>query len=120
MSTDVTLLVGTAEPDDAPSLARFAREVAGVLDLEDLEWVGDPKRVLGDGKDFRAWLGLRPDDEEPGLSHPFCVDVATGKGAEVEVGRRLFQELADTGRFRVVLFLDWECDRSTHFSCQDW
>ncbi|MDH6465988.1 hypothetical protein M2302_006191 [Micromonospora sp. A200] len=120
MGTDVTLLVGTAEPDDAPPcLARFGREVAGVLGLKDLR-TGDHRYVIGDGEDFRAWLEFHPEDEEPHLSHPFWVDLATEKGAEEEVGRRLFQELADTGRFRVVLFLDWDCDRSTHFSCQDW
>ncbi|MEH0983229.1 hypothetical protein [Micromonospora sp. CPCC 205556] len=119
MSSDVNLLVGLSEPGDPPSLARFAREVAGVLGLEELEWVGDPKCVLGDGKDFRAWLRFHPHDEEPHLSHPFWCDIATEKGSEPEVGRRLFQELADTGRFRVVLWLDGVCDRSTHLPCED-
>lgn len=50
---------------------------------------------------------------------PFCVDIATEKGSEPEVGRRLFQELADTGRFRVVLWLDGVCERSTHLPCED-
>ncbi|MFU8873060.1 hypothetical protein [Micromonospora sp. SL4-19] len=119
MNGDVVLLLAAAEPDASPSLDRITAELARVLGLNHLR-VGDPECVIGDGEDFRVWLSFDPDDEEPGLSHPFRLDVATEKGAEVQVGRRLFQELADAGRFRVVLFLDWDCDRSTHFSCQDW
>ncbi|WP_157740237.1 hypothetical protein [Micromonospora auratinigra] len=119
MTRDVVLLLGTAQPDGSPSLQRIAPEVARVLDLKDLR-TGDHRYVIGDGEDFKAWLSFHPEDEEPHLSHPIWVDVATEKGAEYEVGRRLFQLLADSDRFRVVLFLDWNCDRSTHLSCQDW
>ncbi|WP_446218831.1 hypothetical protein [Micromonospora sp. IBHARD004] len=95
MSRDVDLLVGTAGLDGAPSLKLFAREIAGVLGLENLR-VGDPECVIGDGEDFRAWLRFAPEDEEPSLSHPFRLEVAAEMGAEYEVGRRVFQKLADT------------------------
>ncbi|GAB3189054.1 hypothetical protein GCM10027259_59200 [Micromonospora palomenae] len=120
VSRDVDLLVGTAEPDSAPSLKPFARDVAAVLGLEGLRVVGDPEYVIGDGEDFKVWLSFRPEDEEPSLSHPFWLEVAAEMDAEYEVGRRVFQMLADSGRFRVMLLLDHDCVRSTHFPCGNW
>ncbi|WP_406068507.1 hypothetical protein [Micromonospora sp. NBC_01638] len=120
MGMDVDLLLGMAGPDTPPSLERFAPEVAEVLGVELVEVPSSRRTFFGQSEEFRAWLAFHPESEEPSLSHPFVLELGAEMGAEVEVGTRVFQELADSGRFRVVLLLDHDCVRSTHFPCEDW
>ncbi|MET8197952.1 hypothetical protein [Micromonospora taraxaci] len=120
MGMDVDLLLGKSGPEAPPLLEQFAPQVAAVLGVELVEKTGSWRHFFGRGEDFVVWLDVDPDTKEPFLSHPFVLEVSAPRGAEAKVGTRLFQKLADTGRFRVMLLLDHDCVRSTHFPCEDW
>ncbi|SCG67092.1 hypothetical protein [Micromonospora halophytica] len=117
---DVDLLLGAAEQGVVPGLDRVAAEVAEVLDVELREVSSSQRTFLGEDRRMRAWLSFHPEEKEPSLSHPFVLEVAAEQGAEEKVGLSVFEKLAKSGRFRVVLLLDSDCVRSTHFPCEDW
>ncbi|MER7888677.1 hypothetical protein ABTX15_02500 [Micromonospora sp. NPDC094482] len=116
---DTTLLLGVTQAGELPPLEQFAPVVAGTLGVELVERTGDWRHFFGWGENFAVWLNTEPDPEEPFRSHPFCLDVSNPDGT-AELGMRFFDQLANSGRFRVMLLLNHDCVRSTHFPCEDW
>ncbi|MEU4552986.1 hypothetical protein EV382_3680 [Micromonospora violae] len=116
---ETTLLLGPVEADGLPPLEQVALTVAGIIGVELVERAGDQRHFFGADDNFAVWLDTDPDTDEPFRSHPFCLDVSN-PSATAELGTRLFHQLADSGRFRVLLILNHDCVRSTHFPCEDW
>lgn len=116
---DMALLIGSAGRERELSLAEMARELAEVLGF-DLEKLPDRELFHGGNDSGHAWLRYQPKDEEPFLSHPFLVDVVHPGGPPLPYVNELFDRLIGLGRYRLILLIDFDCVRSTHFPCQDW
>jgi len=117
---DVELLLGCLRNGSGDSLDSLVRELAALFGVQFEEVPRGWRTFLAFAEEFKVWVSYRPDDEEPWLSHPFLLELATEKGREAEVGEHVYQKLADTGRYRVALMLDGHCLRSSHVPCEDW
>ncbi|MFI7609490.1 hypothetical protein ACIBTV_30860 [Micromonospora sp. NPDC049366] len=117
---DVQLLLGRVDGVGGGHLDPLVLELAELFGVRFRDVTDGWPTFLANTEGFKVWVSHRPDDEEPWLSHPFLLDLATEKGREVEVGEQVYQKLVGTGRYRVALLLDGRCLRSSHVSWEDW
>lgn len=117
---DVGLLLGRVDNVSGDPLDSLIPELTALLGVQFQEVRSGGRTFLAHAEEFKVWVSYEPEDEEPSLSHPFQLELATEKGCETEVGERLYEQLAETGRFRVVLLVDFDCVKSTHLPCDSW
>src|SRR4051812_8993987 len=115
---DITFLLGPVDPHLNPSLEEMAQELKTMLGFS-LEPVAEKEMFQGGSASGHAWLTEDPEENEPFLSHPFNLDVATNED-ELAYANGIFDILAQSGRLRAVLLVDSACVRSTHFPCANW
>ncbi len=115
---DKSILFGLVAPGPEPSLAELAPEMSEVLGYP-LEPVPGQEMFHGGTDTGHGWLTRRNADNEPFRSHPFDLEFTTTE-AEEPFALKLFDRLAESGRYRLMLVIEAECVRSTHFPCDEW
>ncbi|GIE91435.1 hypothetical protein [Actinoplanes regularis] len=117
---DREFLIGAAEPDGKPDLAELVRDLTEVLGFE-LAELPDQEMFHGGDDTGHAWLkpGWR-DPDEPYPSHPYQLDIAYPSGPELPYLNGLFDRLHALGRYRLIMLINGDCVRSTHFPCDEW
>ncbi|PZF86599.1 hypothetical protein [Micromonospora deserti] len=116
---EMTVLLGAADPGWEPCLDEVARELAVVLGFDIVRAPSGEEMFLGGDDSVRVWLTSEPQEDEPHHSHPFILDFTTNEPG-MPYAQSLFDRLANLGRYRLVLVIDHDCVRSTHFPCEDW
>jgi hypothetical protein len=116
---EMSVLLGAADPGWNPRIEDVAQEVAVALGFAVVPAPSGETTFLGGDNSVRVWLTSEPQSEEPHRTHPFILDFTTNE-PELPYASRLFDRLAAPGRYRLILLVNHDCVRSTHFPCQNW
>ncbi|MFC4110735.1 hypothetical protein ACFOX0_33095 [Micromonospora zhanjiangensis] len=120
VSVEVDLMIGSVGEDVPVSV--LVNTVADLVGETFRPIVGSAGVIYeGERPDGWVWVKEERGDAGPFISHPYALDIRLREPEdELPLLEGVYRALVDSGNYKVILFVDDNCIRGSHFDCKDW